>query len=216
MQKTEVMVFSKKKQPPKIKVRLNGEMLKQVNQFKYLGSTMKSDAKSTVDIRCRIAAAKSAFTEMKTILTHLKVPFELRYRIFKCYITPILLYGSKNWTLNKIDIRKIKAAEMWFLRRMEKVKWTEKITTEEVMNKTIQKSNIMSDISKRQISFFGHIMRKNKLEYLAVTGKIVGKRTRGRKRTLFTDQLIEWTNCDNTIEPIRKASKRELTAAGVY
>ena len=108
------MVFSKKKQLPKTKVRLNGEMLKQVNQYKYLGSTMTSDAKSTVDIRCRIAAAKSVFTEMKAVLTNLKVPFELRYRILKCYIAPILLYGSENWTLNKRDIRKIKAAEYGF------------------------------------------------------------------------------------------------------
>ena len=89
---------------------------------------------------------------------------------------------------------------MWYLRRMEKVKWTEKITNEEVLNKTIQKSNIMLDISKRQISFFGHMMRKGKLEYLAVNGKKVGKRTRGGRRTLFTDQLVKWTNFDNTIE----------------
>ena len=41
-------------------------------------------------------------------------------------------------------------------------------------------------------------MRKDQLEYLAVTGKIVGKRAHGRRRTLFTDQLIKWTNCDDT------------------
>ena len=177
---------------------------------------MTSDAKSTVDIKCRIAVAKNAFTEMKAILTNLKMPFQLRYRILKCYITPILLYGSENWTLNKTDIRKIKAAEMWFLRRMEKVKWTEKITNEEVLNKTIQNSNIMSDISKRQISFFGHIMRKDKLEYVVVTGKIVGKRTHGRRRMLFTNQLVKWTNCDNMIALVRKASQRELIAANVF
>ena len=108
---------------------------------------MTSDAKSTVDIKCRIAAAKRAFTEMKAVLTHLKMPFRLRHRILKCYTTPILLYGSENW--NTTCIRKIKAAEMWFRRRMEKVKWTEKITNEEVLNKTIQKSKIMPDISKR-------------------------------------------------------------------
>ena len=50
-------------------------------------------------------------------------------------------------------------------------------------------------------------MRKDKLEYLAVTGKIVGKRARGRRRTLFTDQLIKWTNCNNTMELFKKASK---------
>ena len=156
MQKTEEMVFSKKQQPLRKKASLNGEMLKEVNQFKHLGSTMTSDEKSTVDIKCRIAAAKSAFTE--SYIDNLEMAFQ--YRILKCYITPIVLFGSENWTLNNIDNRNIKAAEMWFLRRMEKVKWTEKIANEEVLNKTIQKSSIMPDISKRQISFYGHIMRK--------------------------------------------------------
>ena len=49
-------------------------------------------------------------------------------------------------------------------------------------------------------------MSKDKLEHLAVTGKIVGKRTRGR-RTLFTDQLVNWANCDNTIDLFRKQQK---------
>ena len=93
---------------------------------------------------------------------------------------------------------------------------TEKITNEEVLNKTIQTSSIMSDISKIQISFFEHIMTKDKLEYLVVTGKIVGKRTRERRRMLFTNQLVKWTNCDNTIELVRKASQRELIAANVF
>ena len=82
--KTEVMVFCKKKQSPKIKVSLNREMLKQVNQFKYLGSIMTSDAKSTVDIKCRIAVAKTAFTEIIALLTNLKMPFQSRYRILIC------------------------------------------------------------------------------------------------------------------------------------
>ena len=153
---------------------------------------------------------------MKVILTNLKMAFQLRYRILNCYIAQILLYGSESWTLNKTDIRKIRAAEMWFLRRMEKVKWTEKFINEEALNRTIQEGNIMSDISKIQISFFGHIMRKDKLEYLGVTGKIVGKRSRGRRRPLFTYHLVKWTNYDNTIEVFRKAPKRELFAANVF
>ena len=121
----------------------------------------------------------------------------------------------QNWILNKTDIRKIKAAEMWFLRRMGKVKWTEKITNEKVLNKTIQKSNIITDILKRQITFFGHIMRKDKLEYLAVTGKIVGNRARRRRRTLFPDQIVKSKKCENTMELFRKATKRELIATNV-
>ena len=63
MQKTEVMAFSRKKQPPKVKVSLNGEIVRQVNQLRNLGSIMTSDARSTVDIMCSIAVAKHAFTE---------------------------------------------------------------------------------------------------------------------------------------------------------
>ena len=55
--------------------------------------------------------------------------------------------------------------------------------------------------------FFGHIMRKDKLEYLAVTGKIVGKRARGRRRVLFADQLGKLANCDNIIELFGKHQK---------
>ena len=62
------MVFNKKKQPPKIKVSLNGEMLKQVNQFKYLGSIMTSDAKFTVDIKCRVAVAKKRIYRNKSYI----------------------------------------------------------------------------------------------------------------------------------------------------
>ena len=88
--------MSKKKQPPKIKVNLNGKMLKQVNQFKHFRNIVTSDAKSKVDIKCRIAVAKNTVTEMKAILTSPKMPLQLRYRILTCYTTTILLYGSEN------------------------------------------------------------------------------------------------------------------------
>ena len=137
---------------------------------------MTPDVKSTVDIKCRIAVVKNVFMEKKDILTNLRMPFQLRYRTLKCYIAPILLCESENWTLNRTDIRKTKAGGIWFLRRMEKFEWIEKITNEEVLNKAIQKSNVMSDILKGRISFLGYRMMKDKLEYLAVSGKIVGRR----------------------------------------
>ena len=40
--------------------------------------------------------------------------------------------------------------------------------------------------------FLGHLMRKDGLENLALTGKIEGKRSRGRKRSLWMANLNEW------------------------
>ena len=53
-----------------------------------------------------------------------------------------------------------------------KVKRTEIITNEEVLKNTISNRSIISDSSNRQIAFFGHVMRKSKLENLQLPVKL--------------------------------------------
>ena len=55
----------------------------------------------------------------------------VRKRVLKCYIEPILLYGSESWTISKSAQKSLEAAEMWFIRRMLRIPWTAKITSEE-------------------------------------------------------------------------------------
>ena len=40
--------------------------------------------------------------------------------------------------------------------------------------------------------FLGHVIRKEGLENLALTGQIEGKRTRGRQRILWMNGLVGW------------------------
>ena len=42
------------------------------------------------------------------------------------------------------------------------------------------------------MKFMGHKVRKEGLEVLALTGKIKGKRSRGRKRMFWLTSLNEW------------------------
>ena len=46
-------------------------------------------------------------------------------------------------------------------------------------------------IKERQWGFIGHIMRSQQLENISLTGKIEGKRTRGRPRKKVVDGLVE-------------------------
>ena len=77
-----------------------------------------------------------------------------------------------------------------------KRKWTDKIINVEVLNRTIKKTTSCQAFQK-DIAFIGNVMRKDKQKYLAITIKIVGKRA--QRRILFIDQLVNWTNCENTI-----------------
>ena len=50
----------------------------------------------------------------------------------------------------------------------------------------------MKTIRKRQIEFFGHVMRKELLEELMLIGRVNGKRSRGRQRLTYLESLSKW------------------------
>ena len=86
----------------------------------------------------------------------------------------------------------IEVMEMWFLRRMLRVSWTEKRTNLEILNTASSTRKLISNIKRRQAEFLGHVMRKGKLEHLLTTGKIEGKRNRGHQRIKIQDGTAAW------------------------
>jgi len=83
----------------------------------------------------------------------------------------------------------LQATEMWFLRQMLKISRKDKVLNEEVLRCASTSQQLMSTIVTRQIHFVGHVVRKWKLEYLSLTGKVEGKRARGRQRLTFLGWL---------------------------
>ncbi|GFO09915.1 endonuclease-reverse transcriptase [Plakobranchus ocellatus] len=51
---------------------------------------------------------------------------------------------------------------------------------------------ILPSIRQRQLQFLGHSCRHRGLEHLAINGKIEGKRSRGRQRITFIENLKSW------------------------
>ena len=60
-------------------------------------------------------------------------------------------------------------------RRKMKISWTEHTTNEEVLRKTGAERSLIKTCRKRQL-FLGHIMRKERLENLSLTGCNEGKK----------------------------------------
>ena len=70
--------------------------------------------------------------------------------------------------------------------------------------------SLLKVITSRQIRFLGHVLRKNELEAIVLTGKIEGKRARGRQRKMFVD----WVSfaCGNRwsgVEILKLCQRRE-------
>ena len=79
-------------------------------------------------------------------------------------------------------LNKLEATEMWFLRRMQRISYTEHVTNVEVLRRANTKRKLLNEMVNRQVKFFGHVMRKEEMENLVTTGYVEGKRARGRQK----------------------------------
>ena len=131
------------------------------------------------------------FQKMKTVLTNSHISIQTRKGTLECYIEPILMYGYEAWTISKqAQKKKLEAVEMWFLRRMMKMPWMTKKSNDTVLKEAHTSRALVNKIRTRQTTFFGHVMRREKLEHLITTGMMEGKRSRGKKREKMTDGLV--------------------------
>ena len=190
--KTETMVVSRKTLNPTCNIKINGTTLRQTQQFKYLGTIISSDGKCHTEVKSRISQAKMTFHKMKHILTNINLSLETRKRVLKSYIEPILVYGCEAWTISRQVERTIEATEMWFIRCILRIPWTARETNEDVLTEANHNRQLITNIRRRQAKFIGHIMRKGELERTVTTGKLNGKRARGRQREKIMDNLSTW------------------------
>ncbi|KAG1685232.1 L-2-hydroxyglutarate dehydrogenase, mitochondrial [Nymphon striatum] len=187
VKKTKSMTISKKQQPPNCKLTIGEKSIEQKDKFNYLGNFLTADGKSKTAIRTRIAMAKNKFQSMKQILTNRNLSNQLKIRLLKCYIWPVLMYGCETWTITPGLKGNIEAAEMWFLRRMFKISYRDRVSNIRVLERAKTTRELLNCIQKRQLTFLGHSIRRGKLECLALEGRLEGKRSRGRQRTKFLD-----------------------------
>ena len=192
-------------------MKIDDEQIKQVTKFNYLGSMLTSDGRSVTEIRRRIAIAKESFERLSKILKCRTMSIDTRLRVLNCYVFPILMYACESWTITPELEKKLKATEMWMLRRMLRrmlrISWTEHVSNEEVLGRANYNRRLLGIIRKRQLSFLGHAMRKEGIENLALTGKVGGKRGKGRPRLTFMRSLSAWTNVEES-EMLRKLKDR--------
>ena len=104
----------------------------------------------------------------------------------------------------------LEATEMWFLRRMSNISWTDKISNESVLTIANVKRKLLETIKNRKMTFLGHVMRRKGIENLSLTGRVEGKRARGRQRMTYLSNIKEWTNRKNGNELIQACQDRDI------
>ena len=83
---------------------------------------------------------------------------------------------------------------MWFLRRMQRISYTEHVTNVEVLRRANTKRKLLSEMLNRQVKLFGHVMRKEEMENLVTTGYVEDCRLCRRQERVPTTPACTWWN----------------------
>lgn len=197
-----------------IRLAVDGRIIEQVARFKYLGQWVSETWSLEGELRCRIEVARSAFNNMRNILCCRDVSFSLRWRVVKCYIWSVLLYGVETWTLKARDINRLEAFEMWLIRRMLRIPWTARLRNDYILQQNSLKRELIVSIKRRKVAYLGHVMRGPKYRILQniMIGKISGRRGVGRKRASWLSNSRSWTGIDRAADLFHLAQDRERYA----
>ena len=183
----------------------NGECLKQVNNFKYLGAYIP-DCKH--DFNTRKALAWSAANKLDRVWKS-NLNRELKIRFFRACVESILLYNCETWTFTKQLEIKIDGLYTKLLRRVLNISWRDHVSNVQLYGKL---PLLSSTIRQRRLRFAGHCYRA---ENQPVTNLLFwtpseGKRGQGAGIKTYPKLIRKDTNLTSDCEVKGLMAERHL------
>ena len=187
---TEVMSVSRK--PETLNININGSNLKQVDEFKYLGSIFTEDGRLDREIETRCQKANAVSYQLAPLLRHDHIPMTTKAKLINSIFLPTLTYQCQTWTMTKSLERKITTCEMKCLRRAAG-KTRRDMIRNEVIRDTVGTTLVLRFIEQQRIKWFGHLTRMptNQPALRAYMTKYSGWKARGRPRRRWCESVAD-------------------------
>ena len=128
-------------------------------------------------------------TNLDSILKSRDITLSTKVRLVKAMVFPMVIYGCESWTVKKAVHQRIDAFELWCWRRLLRVPWTARRSSQSILKEISPGCSLEGLILKLKLQYFGHLMqRTDSFEKTLMLGKIEGKR-RGLQRMRWLDGI---------------------------
>ena len=110
-----------KESNPIISWQIDGETMKTVIDFIFLGSKITADGDCSQEIKRHLLLGRKAMTNLESVLKSRNITLKTKVSIVKAMVFPVVAYGCESWSIKKAEHLKIDAFELWYWRRLLRV-----------------------------------------------------------------------------------------------
>ncbi|KAK3511770.1 hypothetical protein QTP70_021805, partial [Hemibagrus guttatus] len=145
-------------------VRLQGEEVKKVQEFKYLGSTVQSNGECGKEVKKRVQAGWNGWRKVSGVLCDQKISARIKGKVYRTVVRPAMLYGLETVSLRKRQESELEVAELKMLRFSLGVTRLDRIRNEYIRG-TAHVGRLGDKVREARLRWFGHVQRReNKIE----------------------------------------------------
>ncbi|XP_062592840.1 uncharacterized protein LOC134254333, partial [Saccostrea cucullata] len=167
-------------------IRLNDKEIEEVQTFPNLGATMDKTGGTEADIGRRLSLARTAFASLAKVWKSARCSTKTKLKIFITNVLSVLLYCAEIWRTTENDDENLDTFHLKCLRRILKIHWPEKISNQQLYERT-RSIPLSSTIKRKRWRCIGHILRREKKSHVrtGLTWTPEGKRRRGRPKNTW-------------------------------
>ena len=142
-------------------------------------------------------------TNLDSIFKSRDISLPTKVHLVKAMVFPVFMYGCESWTVKKAEHRRIDAFELWCWRRLLRVPWTARRSTQSILKAINPGISLEGMMLKLKLQYFRHLMRRaDSLEKTLMVGGIGGRMRRGRQRMRWLDGIMD--SMDASLSELRE------------
>ena len=165
-------------------IKIKGQRLEAVENFKYLGGISNEGSKP--EILSRIAQTAAALSRLKIIWRDKNISLAAEVKLMQTLILSTFLYACESWTLTAEIERRIQALRWDAIGDFWTFSYKDHVTNEADRNRIQNEIGVHDDlvtmVKKRKLRWYGHISRSFGVAKTILQGAVKGARRRERQK----------------------------------